>query len=158
MLVHIWFRLVNITCHILLLSLVEPFFTFAFVSALEHQEHERKMKMLDEHVKKIIDTINLTPTQQLIIRNAAQNVHQKSVEATKKRGEYNQTLIYRSIFIVFGILVVLLIFSLIAIHYHTQIPWRSIFVDKTFILFSIKSSSMLLGIFGILNIYDLQSL
>jgi len=137
-------RVINILFHLVLLSLAEPLFFFEFAGKLEDSEHVRKMDAMDERLRNLFS--NLTNEQKQMVQEflithnfetELKNQSQKSINAKQERDKYNQDLIYKSIYITFAILLLLLLLSFIAWQYQLKFDWKTLFFENIVVLIGI---------------------
>jgi hypothetical protein len=141
----IFVRLINMTCHLFLLSVIEPLFFFSYAATSEVTKHDENISKMSAKLESLLcqaerhlNSIQLREwlhqKQDFVQQTINQSLLIQANRAKENRKQYNQKLVVQSGIFVLVILIVLLIMALIAHYYHIQIPWKTVLTDNLFIL------------------------
>ena len=141
-------RLINMTCHLVLLAIIEPTFFFSFAATSEIKKHKHNVQVMSEKIQHLLCqledhtqeigspvshewfALNIRPIVDDVLQNEAQ-------QAKHNRHQFNHNLIFQSIIFMFCVLVAFLCLAGLAYFYHISVPWKTIITDNLFILVGI---------------------
>lgn len=123
------FRAANLTCHMLLLSIMEYFFFFHYAAVAETKHHMSEMKHFDDLLNQFVGTIDTDSFQAFL-----QTQSILATRAKKQRQLDNEALRDKCKFTIMCVLIVFIVFAFIGAG---TIHWTTLIFDNILITIGI---------------------